>query len=211
MTDNWNSTQTQLQLYRRTLPNGSWSLSGSPKQVHLGRSGLAWGRGLHPNQPGPQKREGDKKSPAGVFPLGSILYGYADRLSFPGWRYRRVSDRDLWIEDPTSLNYNRHLILPPHMALPTNHLYDLMRQDDPAHALKLFIRHNAPPDVVPAAGSAIFFHLCRGQDSTTTGCTSLEEPDFHALLNSFSPSDHPVYVLLPRIDYDRLRSTWKLP
>ena len=86
-----------------------------------------------------------------------------------------------------------------------------MRQADPAHALKLFIRHNAPPDVQPGAGSAIFFHLCRENDAVTTGCTSMKEPAFHTLLESFLPKDEPVYGLVPRAEYDRLKAAWKLP
>lgn len=209
--NHWNDSHSVLQLYRRADAAAAWIASGSPKPVNLGKEGLAWGRGLHPPQSGPQKREGDKKSPAGIFLLGQVLYGYADTANIPNWRYRRVSDRDLWIEDPTSANYNRHLILLGHEPFPSNHLYDLMRQDDPAHALKLFIRHNAPPDVLSNAGSAIFFHLSRGADSVTTGCTSLQEKDFLPLLHSFDPRDNPVYVLLPKAEYDRLRTTWKLP
>jgi len=46
----------------------------------LGRAGLAWGLGLHGNPPfpGPIKREGDGRSPAGAFELSSA-FGYAPR------------------------------------------------------------------------------------------------------------------------------------
>lgn len=122
-----------------------------------------------------------------------------------------MTDRDLWIEDPSSTLYNRHLILSAHEPFPPQHSYHLMRQDDPAHSLKLFIRHNAPPDTKPGSGSAIFFHLCRSQNSVTTGCTSMDELAFRELLSSFLPNDAPVYVLLPRPDYDRLKASWELP
>ena len=209
--DHWNSRQASLQLYRRASAQDPWIKTNAAIPVHLGRRGLAWGRGLHPAQPGIQKREGDGKSPAGLFLLGNILYGYADRSPIPGWRYRQVTDRDPWIEEPSSSLYNRHLILSAHEPFPPDHHYHLMRQADPAHALKLFIRHNAPPDAKPGAGSAIFFHLCRGEDSVTTGCTSMEEPAFRTLVESFRPVDEPVYVLLPRVEYDRLQTSWKLP
>jgi hypothetical protein len=39
----------------------------------------------------------------------------------------------------------------------------------------------------------------------------MKEEDFTSLLNAFSPADQPVYVLLPRSEYDRLRKDWKLP
>jgi L,D-peptidoglycan transpeptidase YkuD (ErfK/YbiS/YcfS/YnhG family) len=209
--ESWNSQKADIQLYRRTSATSPWTNIGITTPAHLGRRGLAWGRGLHLPQEGPQKREGDGKSPAGAFLLGNILYGYADQSGLPKWRYRKVTDRDLWIEDPTSTLYNRHLILSAHEPFPPEHSYHLMRQDDPAHSLKLFIRHNAPPDVKPGSGSAIFFHLCRSQNSVTTGCTSMDEPAFRELLSSFLPKDEPIYVLLPRPDYDRLKASWKLP
>jgi L,D-peptidoglycan transpeptidase YkuD (ErfK/YbiS/YcfS/YnhG family) len=209
--DSWNSRHASLQLYRRASARDAWVKTNTPIPVHLGRRGLAWGRGLHPAQPGLQKREGDGKSPAGLFLLGNILYGYADRSPIPGWRYRQVTDRDLWIEEPSSPLYNRHLILSAHEPFPPDHHYHLMRQADPAHALKLFIRHNAQPDIKPGAGSAIFFHLCRANDAVTTGCTSMEEPAFRTLLESFLPKDESVYVLVPRAEYDRLKAAWKLP
>ena len=209
--DGWNSRHTTLRLYRRDSASAPWVAKNPPIPVNLGRRGLAWGRGLHPAQPGLQKREGDGKSPAGAFLLGNILYGYADHSPIPGWRYRQVTDRDLWIEEPSSPLYNRHLILSAHEPFPADHHYHLMRQADPAHALKLFIRHNAQPDIKPGAGSAIFFHLCRANDAVTTGCTSMEEPAFRTLLESFLPKDEPVYVLVPRADYSRLKASWKLP
>ncbi len=209
--DSWNSSQANLQLYRRESKSTPWTHTGLPTPVHLGKRGLAWGRGLHLPQAGPQKREGDGKSPAGAFLLGNILYGYADRSGLSQWRYRQVTDRDLWIEEPSSPLYNRHLILSSLEPFPIDHHYHLMRQADPAHALKLFIRHNAPPDTQPGAGSAIFFHLCRENNAVTTGCTSMPEPAFRKLLSSFSPKDEPVYVLLPRSDYDRLKTPWQLP
>ena len=116
--EDWTSRHTSLQLYRRDSASTPWFAKNSPIPVNLGRRGLAWGRGLHPAQAGLQKREGDDKSPAGIFLLGSMLYGYADRSPIPGWRYRQVTDRDLWIEEPSSSLYNRHLILSAHEPFP---------------------------------------------------------------------------------------------
>lgn len=209
--ESWNSTSTRLQAYRREKGQNAWTAVTPSYTANLGRNGLAWGRGCHPTQEGPQKREGDKKSPAGVFLLGSILYGSENKSPISEWRYRMITDRDLWIEDSQSTNYNRHLILSTHEEFPENHLYDQMRQNDPAHALKIFIRHNAPPDVRPHAGSAIFFHLSRGQDHPTTGCTTLLREDFETLFQNCTPKDHPVYVLLPKSAYLEWKSAWNLP
>ena len=77
--DSWDSQKANLQLYRRTSATSPWTNIGITSLVHLGKRGLAWGRGLHLPQEGLQKREGDGKSPAGAFLLGNILYGYADQ------------------------------------------------------------------------------------------------------------------------------------
>jgi len=39
----------------------------------------------------------------------------------------------------------------------------------------------------------------------------MDEFAFRELLSSFLPKDEPIYVLLPRTDYDRLKASWKLP
>jgi L,D-peptidoglycan transpeptidase YkuD (ErfK/YbiS/YcfS/YnhG family) len=87
-----------------------------------------------------------------------------------------------------------------------------MKQSDPAHALKLFIAHNAPPNAVPNAGSSIFFHIWRsGGSRATAGCTSMDEVKLRALIARIDPSRHPLYILLPQAEYEKNRAAWKLP
>jgi hypothetical protein len=68
----WDQTRAILQPYERSSKDTPWVPVGAPIEASLGRSGLAWGRGLHPQDlEGPQKREGDGRSPAGVFDSAS--------------------------------------------------------------------------------------------------------------------------------------------
>ena len=60
-------------------------------------------------------------------------------------------------------------------------------------------------------GSCIFLHVWGGQDSTTVGCTAMEEPQLARLITELDPKDEPVFVLLPDEDYKALASTWGLP
>lgn len=87
-----------------------------------------------------------------------------------------------------------------------------MRQGDHAHSLKLFVAHNAPPNVDPGGGSAIFFHIWRGGGSKpTAGCTTIEESRLRQLIAWVDPDKQPVYALLPQSEYDAKRAAWKLP
>lgn len=206
----WNSSKATLQRYQRT--RSGWLAIGQAVPARVGRDGLAWGLGLHPNPRGAKlKTEGDWRAPVGVFRIGGV-WGYpASIQKHPKLFYHRITPRDLWVEDPSSKSYNRHLIL-DHDPATAWEKKQQMRQDDPAHALKLFIAHNAPPKVLAGRGSSIFFHIWRGGGSKpTAGCTTMAESKLRELIAWLDPGLQPIYVLLPKTEYERLRSDWKLP
>ena len=213
ITDGWGDSDATLTFYERRA-GGQWSAAGESWPARVGREGLAWGRGIHTVPEGSQagiKREGDMKAPAGIFDLGGV-WGYEESVArHRKMPYRRVTSRDLWIEDSDSPHYNRHLVL-PHEPSTEWEKKGQMRQNDPVHSLKLFIEHNAPPNVVPGGGSAIFFHIWRANGARpTAGCTTMEEARLRELIARLDPTRRPVFVLLPKSEYDRLRKDWKLP
>lgn len=210
VTDSWDSSRVAVRLYERD--GRQWKLAAGPWNGRVGRGGLAWGRGLHPLPSGGRlKREGDWRAPAGVFHIGGA-WGYDPAIKkHPRLPYQRVTSRDLWYEDPASPYYNqwRRLDREPSTA---GEKKAQMKQNDHPHSLKLFIAHNAPPQPVPGAGSAIFFHIWRdGGAKPTSGCTTLPEPDLRGLIARVDPTRAPLYVLLPQAEYTRLRRAWKLP
>jgi len=208
--DNWNSSNVTLTLYEKK--GGKWQASGAAWQGRLGKSGLVWGRGLSPSPAGATlKKESDMRSPAGVFSIGGV-WGYeASIKKNPALPYHQVTTRDLWVEDPSSPKYNYHVVL-DHEPATAWEKKAQMKQNDAAHALKLFIAHNAPPKVVPNGGSSIFFHIWRGGGSKpTAGCTTMEEGKLRSLIARIDPAKRPLYVLLPRTEYAKYQAEWKLP
>lgn len=211
LADGWSSTSVTLQRYERR-PGGRWQAVGAPWAGRLGGAGLVWGRGLNPTPRGvPLKIEGDKKAPAGVFALGTACGYDREIIRHPEQPYFQITARDLWVEDADSPHYNRHVRLgnAPRTAWEKK---AQMRQGDYAHSLKLFIRHNAPPRVVPGGGSSIFFHIWRaGGSKASIGCTTMSEPKLRELIAWINPRRVPVYVLLPRAEYERHRAAWDMP
>ncbi len=208
--ETWDSSAATLRFYEKS--GGRWQQVGTPWQARLGKKGLVWGSGMHPVPKGAAtKQEGDWRSPAGVFALGGA-WGYERTIrKHPQLFYRQVTPRDLWVEDPASEHYNRNLILDRDPSSPWEKKQQ-MKQSDPAHALKLFIAHNAPPKVVPNAGSSIFFHIWRGGGSKpTAGCTTMDERKLRELIARLDPARRPLYVLLPKAEYERRHEVWKLP
>jgi L,D-peptidoglycan transpeptidase YkuD (ErfK/YbiS/YcfS/YnhG family) len=76
----------------------------------------------------------------------------------------------------------------------------------------LFIAHNAPPKAIPNAGSSIFFHIWRGGGSrATAGCTTMDQAKLQWLISQIDPTRKPIYILLPKADYQKYKPLWKLP
>jgi len=207
----WNSSYVTLTLYERG-PTGTWKQKGSSWKGRLGRNGLVWGKGLHPVPSGAKtKREGDGRAPAGVFYTGGA-WGYAPSIKkSPNLNYVQVTPRDLWYEDINSPYYNQYRRI-QHDPRTTAEKKAQMKQGDYAHSLKLFIAHNAYPNITPGHGSSIFFHIWRnGGNSPTAGCTTMPEGNLKALIAALEPTKIPVYVLLPQAEYAQYREAWKLP
>jgi L,D-peptidoglycan transpeptidase YkuD (ErfK/YbiS/YcfS/YnhG family) len=157
----------------------------------------------------PSKRERDTRSPAGCFQLGT-LYGYAPQapanVSLP---YYQVTARDCWIDDSASPQYNQHVAVDL-TAPPAWYEQQKMRLGDFAYEWMLEIQHNTAP-AKSQAGSAIFFHIRRGADKPTHGCTSMEKTSLVSLLGWLQPMAQPLYVLLPITEYQHRIKSWALP
>ncbi len=214
LADDWSSSRGKLYLFSRSGPGSAWRAdSAAPLPILFGRNGLAWGNGALPvphGQPGvPSKRERDKRAPAGCFRIGT-LYSHVPApppgVSMP---YYRVTARDCWIDDPAHPAYNRHVTVD--LANPPPwYEKQRMRLGDFAYEFLLEVRHNADPPV-PGHGSAIFFHLRRGPDTPSAGCTTMARPDMLTMLRWLHPGANPHYVCLPRAEYSARISTWGLP
>lgn len=210
LADDWSSSHARLQRFQKV--RGRWQPVGNPIPARLGKSGLAWGLGLHPLPPeAPKKKEGDWKAPAGVFQLGGV-WGYAtDVKRHKDLTYRQITPRDLWVEDSSDQLYNRHVIL-NHDPQTAWEKKQQMRQNDTAHSLKLFIKHNAEPKPIPGMGSSIFFHIWRAEGSKpTAGCTTMAASNLREIIAWIDPSKTPLYILLPQPAYEEFRKNWKLP
>lgn len=205
----WNSTRGHLQRFER-VRGGEWRPVGERVPVLFGKNGLAWGIGLAgQDEPGTHKKERDGRAPAGVFRLGDV-FTYETKLP-PGGDYpfHHVTEADIWSDDPRSPDYNRHVVIDPKNP-PHNYTHERMRSGDFAYHWLIDIRHNSDPPV-PGAGSAIFFHIRRGENRPTTGCTTMAQPELVKVITWLRAAKHPAYALLPAAEYDKKWREWNLP
>lgn len=206
----WNSMRGELQRFERSAA-GPWRRVNGPVPVLFGKNGLAWGRGLAgQEEPGLRKKERDGRAPAGVFRLGKI-YTYDPALPagamFP---FHQVTKADAWIDDPTRPDYNRLVTIDDPDHPPPWFGKEKMRHNDFAYRWLVEIRHNSDPPW-PNEGSAIFFHIRRGEARPSSGCTTMAEDALVRLIRWLREEDHPCYVLLPHAIYEEKAGSWNLP
>jgi D-alanyl-D-alanine dipeptidase len=201
--DDWSATKATLRTWHRD--GNKWKPDGEPWAAVIGKTGAAWGDGLHgagapAGHTGPIKQEGDRKSPAGAFAFVEA-FGYDAQTSpLP---YRKVDASTLCIDDATSPRYGEI----GQLAGGDFKSFEKMRRDDGLYELGIVVDHNHAH--VRGHGSCIFLHVWAGPDSTTVGCTAMAKPDLARLVATVSP--HATFVLLPRDEYRALSEPWGLP
>jgi L,D-peptidoglycan transpeptidase YkuD (ErfK/YbiS/YcfS/YnhG family) len=207
LTRDWKSSSGLIRLFERERLDSAWQQHGSPEPVVLGKSGLGWGRGLVETKslPGPRKKEGDGKAPAGVFRLLSA-FGYAPtcHTQLP---YLALSPDIEAVDDPQSRYYNQ-LVARSKIGSPDWRTSEHMLRDDDRYKWGIVVAHNMPPQ--PGAGSCIFLHVWNNP-GPTVGCTAMSEKNIVAVIQWLDPKLHPLLVQLPQSAYDERREKWKLP
>lgn len=212
VTRSWDDFHGTAQRYERSEISSKWRATGQSFPVVVGKSGLAWGRGLQPETPhqtnAPTKREGDKRAPAGIFPLSSS-FGYS-RENLPDARmpYLFLSETVECVDDPHSPRYNQ-LVDRSKIKKDWNSSEQMRREDD-AYRWGVFVAYNTNP-TTSGAGSCIFLHIWGGPDQGTVGCTAMARENIQALLGWLDPEKHPVLVQLPEAEYRRVQAAWSLP
>jgi L,D-peptidoglycan transpeptidase YkuD (ErfK/YbiS/YcfS/YnhG family) len=212
VTANWDAHSGVMVGFERENATGPWRQRPGKIPVVVGQAGLAWGRGLAPTsaQPGPIKREGDRKAPAGVFALGSAFGAapnhQAGTVKLP---YRTMNADSVGVDDPKSRYYNQIVDRSkvPDVDWKTS---ERMLRKDTLYRWGILVRHNSDP-VVPGAGSCIFLHVWRNAASGTFGCTAMEERQLVELLAWLDPSANPLLVQLPQAVFTTVKSDWHLP
>lgn len=127
------------------------------------------------------KREGDGKTPSGIYRLRECWYR-PDKLKPPIMQLplRAITPQDGWCDDPTHPDYNRPVMLPFDAS------HETMWREDDAYNLVIPVSYNDDP-VIAGRGSAIFLHVAQPDYRGTEGCIALAQDDWLAFIADLSP------------------------
>jgi L,D-peptidoglycan transpeptidase YkuD (ErfK/YbiS/YcfS/YnhG family) len=220
-TPDWNAVDGRMQRFERSSGDEPWQAVGEPVAIVVGHSGMGWGIGYMGSADGdklagePVKKEGDGKSPAGVFSLGPAFGDAAQAL--PGTRlpYLELTPTIECVDDPQSAQYNR--IVDRAKTDVDWKSSEHMRDVGEAYRWGVAVNHNgmvAGPDPNashPGRGSCVFLHIWSGPGHGTAGCTAMPASEIESLLKWLDPKRKPLLVQMPRADYERLRGDWGFP
>jgi L,D-peptidoglycan transpeptidase YkuD (ErfK/YbiS/YcfS/YnhG family) len=172
---------TSRKIYALEKHDSAWHQTMEPIDAVVGRNGFA---------PRGEKREGDGRTPSGLYRMGTA-FGYAPSVP-TRMPYRQTLADDLWIDDPNAPDYNRWVKLSETRALS----YEKMRREDDLYKYGIVIEYNTHP-VIKDHGSAIFLHVRATAGSTTAGCVAISEEDILKILAWLNPAANPVIVINP--------------
>ncbi len=203
-------TTIVAELHRFDRKENQWIRNAAPHPVSLGRTGLAQGKGVHlPDLlDGIEKKEGDGKSPSGIFHFGKA-FGYAPPSAAKGIKmpYVTIDENTQCIEDSKSRYYNQ--ILDNTSVEKDWESADFMRRKDDLYKWGIFVQHNTPAKA--ESGSCIFLHLWRGHGKPTAGCTAMTEENMLGLLQWLDPSKNPLLLQVTAKDYPVFLKKYDLP
>ena len=207
----WDDTRATMHRFEREDQSAPWMRKGAAVPVNLGRTGLAWGSsslmqpGLAKGAGGGQKKEGDGRAPAGIFPFLQAFghpqapKGYtSDNLPFI------LLDDHQCVDDSDSRFYNQ-VVKPKEVGGVSWNSAETMKID--LYRLGLVVGHNCP-DAVAGLGSCIFFHLESAPGSPTAGCTSMAEAALAETMLWLKTDKNPVLIQMPKAHYQKLEGSF---
>lgn len=207
-TETWNSTSGGARLYERKSQTAKWKSVGDRFPIVVGRSGLEWAQDSAPEKATQFKKEGDGKSPAGLFPL-TFVFGTAvkpEQLTFP---YKRVESQTECVDDISSRHYNR-VVGRLQVGVFDWKSSEKMLEVGPQYDLGVFVAYNSYP-VVRGNGSCIFLHIWKDASTPTSGCTAMDRMDLERIVAWIDAAKNPYLVQLTEDEYRSLRKSWNLP
>jgi D-alanyl-D-alanine dipeptidase len=192
---NMNDAAASMRLYERSASRENWRALGPAEPAMIGKTGMGWSPFFArlARRGEPMKIEGDKRAPAGIYPIGRS-FGI---LPSARANYLPITPDTICVDDLSSPAYNT-------IASRTK-LGPRVSAENMSKALPMYRRGllvDYPTDAAKKAGSCIFIHVWRTPTTGTAGCVAVPEPKVEALQEFSEPG--AVLAILPRGALGRL-------
>jgi L,D-peptidoglycan transpeptidase YkuD (ErfK/YbiS/YcfS/YnhG family) len=176
-TNHAKSRKGKLVFYQKE--NGMWKKVLPEIDVVVGKNGITT-----------KKKEGDGKTPSGVFPLGTA-FGTSKKPIGVKMPYRQTTKYDYWVDDPLSSDYNKWV---HYRGNPKKRWKSFERLNHPLYKYAIVVRYNENP-IIKRKGSAIFLHIWSRPSGYTLGCIAMSEKNLLKIMKKLNPKKKPIIVI----------------
>jgi len=123
------------------------------------------------------KKEGDLKTPSGIFKFKKIFYR-KDRIKFFKSPIKKncIKKNIGWCDDPSSKHYNKEI------KFPFKGSAEKLWRKDNIYDLIIVLNYNLNP-IIKNRGSAIFLHISKKNYAPTKGCIAINKKDMINLIS----------------------------
>jgi L,D-peptidoglycan transpeptidase YkuD (ErfK/YbiS/YcfS/YnhG family) len=168
-----------VHVYALERQKSEWVQLLQPIEAIIGSKGFA-GPGT--------KREGDGKTPTGIFPL-EFVFGYDEKVN-TRMTYRQATETDIWVDDAQSDDYNRWVKKTETRATS----FEEMKRSDDLYKYGIVVGYNTQP-IIKGNGSAIFLHIGAGNNVPTSGCVAMAEEDLLGIIGWLDSAQKPLILM----------------
>lgn len=162
------SVKASMHTFERRSPAAGWERRSEPEPAVVGAAGIGWGQTFasFAKKDEPVKREGDKRTPAGVFRLGPT-FGF--EIQDIAGHVKLLPGKSFCVDDATSPQYGR--IVERSKAAEAKSGEDMATF--PLYRRGIVV--NYPALRGAKGGSCIFLHVWGGDSVGTASCVALPE------------------------------------
>lgn len=181
--------QGTMRLFERNNSKQPWKKKDSFTIV-VGRAGLAKDPETSiPFTNMPVKKEGDGKSPAGIFLLGNVFsYHPLYSLKMP---FVQVDTNFYCVDDAASVYYNTLIV--NDTARQTFNSFEHMKLNTGQYEYGVWVLYNSDP-VKAGNGSCIFIHVWNDENTGTSGCTAMSKRNILKLIHWLDKKKNPALL-----------------
>jgi L,D-peptidoglycan transpeptidase YkuD (ErfK/YbiS/YcfS/YnhG family) len=124
-----------------------------------------------------KKKEGDNKTPAGIFSFKSVFYRKDRIIKIKTDLKKFIIKKNMgWCDDPNSRLYNKLI------KFPFNFKAEKLWLNENIYDIIIIINYNTKP-IVKKKGSAVFLHIAKKKYTGTRGCLAISKKNMLLLIS----------------------------
>jgi zinc D-Ala-D-Ala dipeptidase len=203
-TKGWSAVQGKAQLFERKSLKKAWKIAGKSFPIVVGKNGLGWSDASYLVKGSPFKKEGDGKSPAGIFSLTAAFASSEQKVNLP---FTQLTETTECVDDSKSKQYN--LIVDNKQVAVDWDSSEKMLAVGRQYDLGVVVAHNAEQKKL--GGSCIFLHIWANNSTGTAGCTAMDRTNIERIFDWIEAKKNPVLIQMPNNQYQIYQKNWNLP